>query len=173
MNGALTDLIHAIQSIAAAIRPNQGNCVGIAYTNYSSVATTTVTVPNDDTIPQNTEGAEFMSVSITPKSATNILEVTVSADISHSVTTSYIISSLFQDSNVNALYTHLNTNPTGTAPSPTNISFCIPAGTTNQTTFKFRSGSSSAGTLTFNGQSSIRHFGTVTKSSITVKEYQT
>lgn len=48
------------------------------------VATTTTTgsttniLPIDDTIPQSSEGAEFMTVSVTPSSASNKLKVTVS-----------------------------------------------------------------------------------------------
>ena len=42
-----------------------------------AVATTTGTVAYDDTIMQNDEGGEFMTLAITPTSATNKLKIDV------------------------------------------------------------------------------------------------
>ena len=41
--------------------------VQMASVGYSAVATGTTALPQDDTIPQNTEGTEFLSVAITPQ----------------------------------------------------------------------------------------------------------
>ena len=41
----------------------------------TSFATHTTVMPADDTIPQNTEGAEILTRAITPTNASNILEI--------------------------------------------------------------------------------------------------
>jgi hypothetical protein len=40
---------------------------------FSTSATTSVSIPFDATIPQKTEGTEFVTCTITPRSATNLL----------------------------------------------------------------------------------------------------
>lgn len=52
-----------------------GQQVGFAYANNVANSNVTSLIPWDDTVPQNTEGTEVMNVSITPKSATNLLEI--------------------------------------------------------------------------------------------------
>jgi hypothetical protein len=48
------------------------------YSASTTVVATTNGLPVDDTIPQITEGAELISVSVTPNSASNKLKITVS-----------------------------------------------------------------------------------------------
>src|ERR1041385_5219094 len=43
-----------------------GLALQLASTSYNAAATGTTTVPIDDTVPQNTEGDEYMSRAITP-----------------------------------------------------------------------------------------------------------
>ena len=56
-----------------------GSVVQMVYSLYGALATTTTILPglNDDTIPQITEGGEFMSKAITPRSASNKLRIDV------------------------------------------------------------------------------------------------
>ena len=54
--------------VAAAALP-AGSVLQVVQTQTGAVATTTVTIPFDDTIPQITEGAEFITLAITPKSS--------------------------------------------------------------------------------------------------------
>ena len=49
-----------------------GKLLQVVQETASKVSTTTQ-IPSDDTIPQNTEGAEILSVSFTPQSATSTL----------------------------------------------------------------------------------------------------
>ena len=150
-----------------------GVSVQTVYTMPSAVATTTTTIPNDDTIPQITEGGEFMTVSITPKSSTNILMIEATADLSHSTATAYMILALFQDAITNALAAAPTTlSATATGGAIISLKYAMVAGTTSSTTFRVRAGSSSAGTTTFNGQGGTRHFGAITKSSLTITEYK-
>jgi hypothetical protein len=48
------------------------NCViDRAYASYTTATTLSTAIPIDDTIPQNTEGTQILSASITPKTTTN------------------------------------------------------------------------------------------------------
>lgn len=138
----------------------------------SAVATGTTTVPRDDTIPQNTEGIQFMTLAITPKATTNVLIIEVLAHVSSSVNNISFTGALFQDSTANALAVGTNFQPTNTAISPVIIKHSMAAGTTSATTFKVRIGGDGAGTTTFNGSSAARLYGGITFSSMVIREYK-
>lgn len=140
--------------------------------NFAAVATGTNTIPLDDTIPQITEGTEFMTCSITPKSATNILEIFVYFSGSHTATNTNLIAALFQDSGANALAASQSFTAATTAPLTIPIEHAQVAGTTATTTFRVRAGAGAASTVTFNGQSGARLFGATTKSAIVIREYK-
>lgn len=134
-----------------------------------SFATGTTQIPADDTIPQITEGDEYMTLSFTPKSATSILVIEAVAFLSNSAQGSMAVS-LFQDANVNALKTSaaiLSAAFIATIP----LLHTMVSGTTSATTFRIRAGLSSGGTTTFNGQSGGRLYGGTSGSSITITEY--
>lgn len=163
----------AIQSAAVDYtKVATGFCVQQASSLTSAVATGTTTIPLDDTIPQNTEGTEFMTCSITPKSATNILEIFVYFSGSHTATNANLIVALFQDSGANALAVSQAFTASTTAPLTIPIEHAQVAGTTATTTFRVRAGAGAASTVTFNGQSGARLFGATTKSAIVIREYK-
>jgi len=146
-----------------------GMVVQVVTATYSAVATGTTTMPYDDTIPQNTEGNQIMTLAITPKSATNLLVIEVNAQLAHSAITN-VSAALFQDSTANALaageITEENANFVKNVP----ILHRMVAGTTSSTTFNVRAGGSDAGTLTFNGTNGNRRFGGITTSWIKITE---
>ena len=146
-----------------------GSPVQTVHTQTGAVATGTTTLPFDDSIPQSGEGIEFMTLAITPTSATNKLIIDVVANISHTGT-DYLIAALFQDSTADALAAIAEYASTGTTLRPMSFRYEMTAGTTSATTFKVRCGSPAAGTLTFNGSSSGRIFGGVMASSIRISE---
>ena len=74
----------------------------IVATQTGAVATGTTTFPEDDTIPQNTEGDEYMTLAITPKSSTSRLMITAQVFGSVSSGTRWGIG-LFKDSTADAL----------------------------------------------------------------------
>jgi hypothetical protein len=147
-----------------------GSVIQVVNTQTGAVATGTTVIPYDDTIPQNTEGDEYMTRAITPSATTNKLKITVVFNgISSAGVSDYIVA-LFQDTTAGALAA---VRVTGAgANSMTNGTFVhyMDAGTTSSTTFKVRAGTISAGTLTFNGSVGGRIFGGVTASSITIEE---
>lgn len=138
-------------------------------TDFSAVATGTTTVPYDDTIPQNTEGDQYMTQAITPKNASNLLIIEVSATVAVSAA-GVIATCLFQDSTAGALATTATYAATANAPYTHNLRYVMTAGTTSSTTFKIRIGNQTAGTTTFNGDSASRRFGAIPKSSIKITE---
>lgn len=146
-----------------------GKVVQMVNTQTGAVATGTTTLPADDTIPQNTEGTQFMTLAITPQSSANTLLIEVQAHLSPSVATS-VTGAIFQDSTAGALAAKAWYESTATGFSELTIRHKMTAGTTSATTFKFRAGMAGAGTLTFNGQGGGRLFGGVMASSITIWE---
>lgn len=149
-----------------------GFSVQMVSTLSSSVATGTTTIPLDDTIPQITEGTEFITCSITPKSATNKLVIEANLYVSLSTTSADIIAALFQDSTTDALSAIEAYVGANVSPAPLKIVHTMTAGTTSSTTFRIRVGGNTASTVTFNGASGSRRFGAIPKSSIVITEYK-
>ena len=139
----------------------------VVNTQDGAVATGTTTIPADDTIPQNTEGDEYMTLAITPQNASSILIIEVVGSFAHSLRKNMGLA-LFKDSDASAL--------AGMRASAEQLVFNMSmthrmtAGTTSAMTFKLRAGSSGSGTTTFNGVSGGRIFGGVMASSITITE---
>ncbi len=150
-----------------------GMPVQVVSSMSSAVATTSTSIPFDDTIPQNTEGTEFMTCAITPKSTTNKLVITVVFFASSDTANRNIIAALFQDSTASALAASAQFNSSATfTPSIVVINHELTAGTTSATTFKVRGGLNNTGTMTFNGINTARILGGITKSSIVITEYK-
>lgn len=145
-----------------------GKVLQVVNTQTGAMSTTTTTIPWDDTIPQNTEGAEFMTATITPGNTNNKLRIDVVFNAASS--NGEITVALFQDSTAGALAAvGRDTINTAGAMHSICMTHYMTAGTTSATTFKVRGGVN-AGTLTFNGEVGARLFGGVCASSITVTE---
>lgn len=117
--------------------------------NYSTgtMVDGTVAIPQDNTIPQNTEGVEYMTLAITPTNVNSklIIEAHFNYALSAFVT---IIMALFQDTTANALAV--------VAHDHTDIQFItlrhyMTAGTISPTTFKIRAGTHGGVRVRMNG----------------------
>jgi hypothetical protein len=158
------------QGIAKASLPT-GSVLQVVNVQSGAVATTTTLLPGDDTIPQITEGAEFLTLAITPTSATSKLRIDVIVYLNHSVSTAGIYAALFRDSTADALAAAASQVPNSGGQMPVCITHYATSGTTSSTTFRVRGGSGDAGTVTFNGNNSgSRRFGGVYASTITITE---
>lgn len=146
-----------------------GNVIQVVNYQTGAVATGITTLPFDDTIPQNTEGNEFMALAITPTSASNKLLIEVVAVLSCSVAQN-IIMALFKDSTADALAATISYQATSGAHTQIALNHYMTAGTTSATTFKMRAGGPNANTTTFNGAGGLRYLGGVMASSITITE---
>ena len=147
-----------------------GNVIQVVNYQTGAVATGTNTVPADDTIPQNSEGTEFMTLAITPTSASSKLLIEVVLVSGHSAGPQNTVVALFEDTTANALAATLTTQATATYRVNLSLNHYMTAGTTSAKTFKVRAGSDTPGTFTFNGHSGSRLFGGVMASSITITE---
>ena len=148
---------------------SSGTVLQVVNYQTGAVATGTTAIPFDDTIPQNTEGDEYMSLAITPKSATSKLLIQVTVQATCSVL-SWVNAALFQDSTANALAAAFGFTDAAASGHAVEFTHYMTSGTTSSTTFKVRAGVNVAGTITFNGQYAVRKFGGVLASSITITE---
>lgn len=166
---ANVDYIYAKTGGAGVYIP--GHIVQLVNYQTGALATGTTTIPYDDTIPQNTEGNEYMSLAITPKSATSKLKIDVIAMMTTSASAGWITVALFQDSTANALAAITSIFLSGSGyGGAVPLTHFMTAGTTSSTTFKVRLGCNNAGTTTFNGQGGGRIYGGTMASSITITE---
>jgi GH24 family phage-related lysozyme (muramidase) len=147
-----------------------GTIIQVVHVQDGVFASGSGIIPIDNTTPQNTEGTEFMSLAITPTSATNKLLINVEAILTVSASSSWINMALFQDSTVDAIASW-SEYPTG-AGAPGNATFThyMTAGTTSATTFKFRAGKNAAGITYFNGNSGGGYLNGTYSSSMTIME---
>lgn len=149
-----------------------GLCVQrIEATPYSTYSTdNSNNFPLDNTIPQNTEGGLYCSVTITPKKATNRLVIrgvafcgTAAANnIGVSICDSAIANAIAATTMTNAAISYSVTIP---------IYAEIIAGSTVTRTYQLRVGTA-AGTLYMNGNSTGAFFGGVGACRLSVEEYQ-
>ena len=146
-----------------------GETVQIRRNQTGAVATGTTLIPQDDTIPQNTEGDEYMSQVITPKSPVNLLHVRHSGFYASS-TSDYLVACIFRDSGANALAVNAGMAGNSDWVAPLLVDHYVLAGSIAATTFKVRTGRRTAGTVTFNGRAGSRNYGGVISSSLAVEE---
>lgn len=143
--------------------------IGFANQGLNSTGTTSAAIPLDDTIPQNTEGTELVTVSITPKSSTSLLEVTAHVLYSQGASVTSVQAAIFRDSTADAITAGWMQISTGAGPSGVlRLQCVVTAASTSATTFKLRFGSA-GGTSRWNG-SGGRYFGDIPKTGITVRE---
>jgi len=146
---------------------NAGTAVQVVNTQTGATSSGTTAIPQDDTIPQNTEGDELMTLAITPTNTNNKLKIDVVVNHYHSTAVLGTIA-LFQDSTADALACALTTVG-GTYTTCMTFTHYMTAGTTSSTTFKVRAGNAS-GTFVFNGNAGGRLMGGTCASSITITE---
>jgi hypothetical protein len=151
--------------------PLPGQVIQVQRNDTGASSTGTTTIPLDDTIPQNTEGDQYMTQAITPTSAANVLAVTSVVNIASNVATgSADTAALFQDAIANALKTNTSITASGDFNLILPLDHRVLAAGTAATTFKVRAGSQSAGTTTFNGRTGSRLYGGTMNSFLQVLE---
>lgn len=154
-----------------------GNVVQRVHLSTGALISTNLQLPFDDTIPQQTEGAEVMTLAITPTKATNRLFIEFSpmlgGDAAGQAGTSL---ALFQDATANALAATLGIYaPSGqTLINAVTLRHDMVAGTTSSTTFKIRFGTRSVLNNAFINGLTIaqRRYGGVASTVFTITEYE-
>ena len=148
-----------------------GKVAQIVSTLVEAAATGTTSIPYDDTIPQNNEGNEYMTLAITPTNSSSVLRIDVKITSSNSTAGQNTGVALFQDSTAGALASALQLTMGDTELQEHSINHTMTAGTTSETTFKVRAGRHSAGTFYFNSKGGTSYHGGVLFSSIIITEY--
>lgn len=136
--------------------------------DYSTTATTPTM---DDTIMQNTEGAEAFTLAITPTSTTSTLVITAIVHMGAS-TAMHSTAGIFQDTTASALAMAFGVVENSDDRMFTAVmKFEMAAGTTSATTFKVRFGGDLAGTKYVNRSGAGARFGNTVASSLVIEEY--
>lgn len=134
-------------------------------TPYTTKSNLSTVIPADDTIPQQSEGWELLTATITPISASSKLVVRawVVGDVdSASVWTM----ALFRDSDADAIAATSGREALMAA----SLEYQMDSPGTTSTTFKVRVGPATGGTLYINGVSSTRIYGGVSACTLSVEE---
>lgn len=151
-----------------AYNTTNGIVVQQVRSNSTSNFTTTTTIPQDNTIPQITEGAEFLTVTITPTNGSNvlILEANLSFD---AITSPNQTIAFFVDATANALAAFPCVVDVGGQRPNYSPRFYLTAGSTTARTYRLRVGPAVAGTCVVNPAL----YGGVAFSSFIVSEINT
>jgi hypothetical protein len=157
-----------LAALASANMP-AGSVVQVVNSSSSAVATGTTVVLVDDSIPQKTEGDEYMTLAITPTHASNKLLIVFSAGSFSTTALGTFSVALFQDTTANAIAGTLTTIEQNYDRS-IELFHYMAAGTTSATTFKIRAGNINSNTTTFNGRGGGRYLGGVMSSTLTIME---
>jgi hypothetical protein len=155
-------------TIAAARLP-AGSVLQVVNFQTGAVATGTTLIPFDDTIPQITEGTQFLSLAITPISAVSKLYFNIVLMNSPSII-DWVMTALFQGATANAIASTMQYSSVASASGLGIFTYFMTSGTTASTTFTVRAGMRLAGTTTINGQAGGRLLGGTLVSSITITE---
>lgn len=169
------DVEVAITSIVINIINTQlsGGIVASTRASTSAMATTTSTIPFDNTKPQKTEGTEILTVTHTPKSATNKLRIIVDIQWSIASTANVMIGALFKGTDSDALaavFAGLEISTTHDNVHKSTMVYEMTAGVTTALTFKLRVGSDDGTQVTINGYEGAAKFNGVLETGITVEE---
>lgn len=151
---------------------SSGTLVSVQYATNVTAQSVTGTIPMDDTIPQNTEGDEILTLSFTPTNASNRLKITVTGWGDGSNSGTDLTVAIFQGAGASAVHSAAYWGEAGSATEGFVISQTawVTAGTTSSLTIAVRAGRTS-GTFYLNGISSGRLYGGSSAAVLTVEEY--
>lgn len=145
-----------------------GSVLQVVNIQSSAFTSTTTLIPLDNTIPQNTEGTELFTLSITPTSATTKLKIDVVLHGGVSVG-AWASLAIFQDSNANAIAATSSYMSQAGGAIAIPLTYFMTSGTTSATTFKLRYGPNT-GTMGINGNNTAGFFNGTLYTSMTITE---
>jgi len=145
----------------------------IVHVDNANLVTAADNIPVDDTIPQQTEGTEIITATITPIYSTSLLEIAFFGFFGFPNTACTI--AMFLDAGADAIEASAFDIGAGDASLTGIVVKYMITGTTSPMTFKIRAGpSSGAKPMVFNGtnpNSPTRLYGGVSDFHLTLKEY--
>ena len=123
-----------------------GKVAQVVVATTNTPATTTAIIPLDNTIPQNTEGAEFITVTITPTSASSNLVIEFDAWGSASAAIALVFA-FFEGAAADAIYSKVQSVTSANLGFSIAGKIIIPAGSTSSRTYRMRFGPNATGTV--------------------------
>lgn len=148
-----------------------GAVIHSTFGSYATSADLTTQIPLDDTIPQNTEGTEIISMSHTPKSTTNKLRITFQGAGACSGS-AHFAAALFRDAIADAIAASFATTHAANVLETIGFQHEYTPGVLTAQTLAIRVGPMAAVTLRMNGISTGRRLGGVMACSLLVEEIQ-
>jgi len=145
--------------------------------NTYQASAASAALPVDNTIPQITEGTEFLAFAMTPVSATSTLLIDVNIQLA-TTSADEVCAALFVDSTANALVANTQYMGGGSPreQNPMRIVYKVAAASTTARTYRVRAGQGSGNGLTFcNGSDDATRNGKYAgkvASTITITEYE-
>ncbi len=123
--------------------------ISAVVSTHTGAKSTTATIPNDSTSPQNTEGTEIteLATAITPKNASSKIKVTVHIPYVDASGNRIFTGALFKDSAADALTVGTASMSAAENPATFTLVYYENATDTTERTYKFRYGSHAAGTV--------------------------
>ena len=151
---------------------NSGMVIGSAYGSTTVVTTTNAIIPDDATIPQNSEGSEIITVAYTPKQLGSTIHIQVIANVTPALS-GVLTAAIFVDSVVGALCcAGYNKVSDDAISSPTVFSYSTTTASLATRTYKLRYGCSNASYIVYLNQGSVagKTYGNIMLSSMHVYE---
>lgn len=146
-----------------------GKVAQVVTATLGSALASTNSIPVDDTIPQQTEGFEVLTATITPTNASSVLIIEAQTFAGNDSGNIFITGALFRDATADALAASSvqapNTGFKGLA-----FKAIVSAGSVAATTFKLRVGNDGVAEVTINGAVGSRFFGGVAATTLTITE---
>jgi hypothetical protein len=155
-------------SLAGKLDRMPGVVVGSVLGTYTANTALTATIPPDDTPPQSNEGTQIISVTITPKSATNKLRARFSGQYTLAAQNN-TIAAIFKGT---TLVTAVMATSSSGFFTPINFEGEIVAGAVTAQTFTVRIGPTGAASLFLNGNQNTRYLGGASAATLVVEEIQ-
>lgn len=141
-----------------------GSVINSTYAEYTTNANLSAAIPQDDTIPQNTEGTQILSASITPSSTSNKVRVRFQA-YGASAAANTIIAAAFRGSVANAIQAVASTTAAANFFAPVGFEVEDSPATTSATTYTIR-----VGVAYLNGSNTSRNFGGASRATLVLEE---
>ncbi len=136
-------------------------------TPYTANTDLTANIPGDDTIPQNTEGTQILTLSITPRFSTSKLRLRFEGQVSPTLA-DRVTAALFRDSGANAVAAQM-VIPESTRMATLYLQTEVAASSTSATTFNLRIGAQST-TIRLNGLNTARLLGGSSSATLVCEE---
>lgn len=140
------------------------NLAQVITDEYTTVATLNTGFPNDDTIPQRSEGDEILSCAITPTNASSTIVIWYK--VIGAATVAWSIAILFTSASNDGV-DGINTNPSNSGQCGV---YSVVAGSTVARTYSIRVGDSTGNNMVMNNLTGANKLGAIEKCSLIVME---